>query len=255
MSALTVEIDLAGRVAVVTGGTRGIGNACARTLAQAGSNIVVLGRSDLDAATAAAEQIASEYGVESIAVIADSTDPSAIRDAYAKIRERWRVIDTLVNNAGILDDAYVGMITDDQVDQTLAVNTAGPIHHMQLAARLMRKSKSASIVNMASIIGRYGNAAQIVYGASKAGIIGATYSAAKELAPSGIRVNAIAPGFIDTDMTKAIDEDKFNERVASVKMGRIGTPQEVANGVLFLASDLSAYVTGQVIGVDGGMLV
>jgi 3-oxoacyl-[acyl-carrier protein] reductase len=161
----------------------------------------------------------------------------------------------LVNNAGILQDALLGMIPDAMIRQTIDVNTVGPIYHVQEASRLMARNKSGSIINVTSIIGRFGNEGQAVYGASKAALIGLTLSAAKELARHNIRVNAVAPGFINTDMVKQLTEQKYGERMKSIKMGRIGEPEDVANAILFLASDLSSYVTGQVLGVDGGMLI
>ncbi len=247
-------LDLTCRVAVVTGGTRGIGRASATLLAAHGATVVVVGRTDLDAAQSAAAEIASEHGATALGLVADASESTQIREVYKRVRAEFGRLDVLVNNAGILSDALVGMLTDDLVDTTLAVNTAGPIHHLQGAARLMRKS-GGSIINLTSIIGRNGNVGQVVYAASKAAVIGMTYSAAKELAPAGIRVNAVAPGFIDTDMTRDLSDDTYAERVASIKMGRIGTPEDVARAILFLASDLSSYVTGQVLGVDGGMLV
>lgn len=147
------------------------------------------------------------------------------------------------------------MISSETIENVLGTNLAGAIYHLQEASRLMGRNKSGSIINIASIIGRVGNEGQAVYGASKAGVIGLTLSAAKELAPKNIRVNAIAPGFIETDMVKALPEQKYTERLRSVKMGRIGQPEDVANAVLFFASEVSAYVTGQVLGVDGGMLI
>ncbi len=147
------------------------------------------------------------------------------------------------------------MIPAEMIDTVLNTNLTGSIYHLQEASRLMGRNKSGSIVNVASIIGRVGNEGQAVYGASKAGVIGLTLAAAKELAPKNIRVNAIAPGFIATDMVKALPEKKYAERLSSIKMGRIGQPEDVANAVLFFASDVSAYITGQVLGVDGGMLV
>ena len=146
------------------------------------------------------------------------------------------------------------MISPELIGEVLAVNTVGPILHLQASARLMRKS-GGSIVNVSSIIGRRGNAGQAVYAASKAAVIGLTFSAAKELARKNIRVNAIAPGFIETDMTAALPAEEFSEGRDSIAMGRLGTPEDVANTVLFLVSDLSTYVTGQVLGVDGGLLV
>ena len=171
------------------------------------------------------------------------------------IKKNVGQLDAVVNNAGILDDALLGMVNEKQVSHTLAVNTEAVIYHMQYASRLMMKQKSGSIVNVSSIIGRVGNAGQTVYGASKAAVIGATYSASKELAPYNIRVNAVAPGFIETAMTKQLSQEKYEQRLSEIKMGRIGTAEEVANVILFLASDYSSYVTGQVIGVDGGMVI
>ncbi|MNV57065.1 3-oxoacyl-[acyl-carrier-protein] reductase FabG [compost metagenome] len=161
----------------------------------------------------------------------------------------------LINNAGVLDDALIGMVQQQQIERTFSTNSYSALYCSQYAARLISRSGGGSIINMASIIGKVGNAGQAVYAGSKAAVIGITQSLAKELAVSQIRVNAIAPGFIDTDMARSLPQAKFDERVASIAMGRIGTPDEVASVALFLASDLSRYVTGQVIGVDGGMLI
>ena len=147
------------------------------------------------------------------------------------------------------------MISSAKLEEAYRVNALGTIYIMQYASRMMMKHKAGSIINTSSIVGVHGNAGQVAYAASKAAVIGITTSAAKELAPLGIRVNAIAPGFIDTDMVRSLSPEKFKERLDSIKMGRIGTPQDVANCALFLASDLSSYITGQVIGVDGGMLI
>lgn len=245
-------LDLHGKVAVITGGSRGIGKASARLLAVQGVNLVLMGRTDSQQLRDACDEFRSDVSV--LPIVCDSAQPVQIREAYRLARSEFGRVDVLVNNAGILDDALLGMISEDMIAQTLSVNTVSPILHMQAAARLMRKS-GGSIINVSSIIGRVGNTGQVVYSASKAAVIGMTLSAAKELAPQGIRVNAVAPGFIGTDMTAALPADKYAERVASIKMGRVGTPEDVARVVLFLASGLSGYVTGQVIGVDGGMLI
>ena len=243
---------LAGQVAVVTGASRGLGAASARALATTGAELVLLGREDGPGLQAVREELRTVTSVAAWAC--DSSEPEQIRATYRRIRSDFGRLDVLVNNAGIMTGAFIGTITEDLIDRTLAVNASGPIHHLQAAARLMRKS-GGSIVNMTSIIGREGNSGQVVYAASKAAVIGMTLSAAKELASQGIRVNAIAPGFIDTDMTSALPPDNREQTLAAIGLGRAGTPEDVAKVVLFLASDLSAYVTGQVIGVDGGMLI
>jgi 3-oxoacyl-[acyl-carrier protein] reductase len=215
---------------------------------------VINGRSGDDTERRAAE-LADELGGETLAVACDASRSDEVEAAYQSVFRRFKRLDVLVNNAGVLADALLGMISPADVERVVATNLFGSIYHLQAASRLMRRGRSGSIVNMASIVGVTGNAGQAVYSSSKAAVVGLTRSAAKELAPLGIRVNAIAPGFIDTDMTRALPEEVFEERVASVKMGRLGRPEDVAGTVLYLASDLSAYVTGQVIGVDGGMLI
>jgi len=215
---------------------------------------VINGRSG-DDAERRAEELAAELGVETLAVACDASRSDEVEAAYQSVFRRFRRLDVLVNNAGVLADALLGMISPADVERIVATNLFGSIYHLQAASRLMRRGRSGSIVNMASIVGVTGNAGQAVYSSSKAAVVGLTRSAAKELAPLGIRVNAVAPGFIDTDMTRALPEAVFEERAASIKMGRVGRPEDVAGTVLYLASDLSAYVTGQVIGVDGGMLI
>jgi 3-oxoacyl-[acyl-carrier protein] reductase len=215
---------------------------------------VINGRSGDDTERRAAE-LADELGGETLAVACDASRSDEVEAAYQSVFRRFKRLDVLVNNAGVLADALLGMISPADAERVVATNLFGSIYHLQAASRLMRRGRSGSIVNMASIVGLTGNAGQAVYSSSKAAVVGLTRSAAKELAPLGIRVNAVAPGFIDTDMTRALPEDVFAERVASVKMGRAGRPEDVAGTVLYLASDLSSYVTGQVIGVDGGMLI
>lgn len=239
---------------LITGATRGIGLATATIAAQQGWTLILSGRDD-EKLTTIKQQLEVQHKVSVYTLSYDVTDVAAIKQAFLWIKKNVGQLDAVVNNAGILDDALLGMVNEQQVSRTLAVNTEAVIYHMQYASRLMMKQKSGSIVNVSSIIGRVGNAGQTVYGASKAAVIGATYSAAKELAPYNIRVNAVAPGFIETDMTKQLSEEKFEQRLSEIKMGRIGKPEEVANTILFLASDLSSYVTGQVIGVDGGMVI
>lgn len=243
-----------GKSILITGATRGIGYSTAVQAAKQGWVLILNGR-DEQRLLESKDKLEMLYGVTVHTLNYDVTDATEIKKAFMWIKKNVGQLDAVVNNAGILDDALLGMVNEKQVSQTLSVNTEAVIYHMQYASRLMMKQKSGSIVNVSSIIGRVGNAGQTVYGASKAAVIGATYSASKELAPYNIRVNAVAPGFIETDMTKQLSEEKYKERLTEIKMGRIGKPEEVANIILFLASDLSSYVTGQVIGVDGGMVI
>lgn len=246
---------LKGKITFITGSTRGIGWATARLFASNGATVVLNGVSSQENVDKSAAQIREEFGVECIGFAADARDAKAVRGCYAEIFRKFRALDILVNNAGVLEDAMLGMIPEQVVANTLQINVAAPILHLQEASRLMGRKNSGSIINVSSIIGRVGNSGQALYGASKAALIGLTLSAAKELAPKNIRVNAVAPGFIDSDMTRKLPPAIFEERLHSIGMRRIGTGEDVAKTILFLASDLSAYVTGQVIGVDGCMLI
>lgn len=243
------------KVAFITGSSRGIGWAIAELFAAHGAHIILNGHRDAAALENKKAALEKQFGVKTLSYFGDITDTAALQNFYQDIFKTFGRLDILVNNAGILDDKLIGMITDASIQQTFSVNTFAVIHNLQLAARLMRRNASGSIINVSSIIGTHGNDGQVVYGGSKAAVIGITQSAAKELAPQNIRVNAITPGFIETDMVKQLPADKYQERLAGIKMQRIGKPSEVANVALFLAADLSSYVTGQVIGVDGGMVI
>lgn len=242
------------KIIFITGATRGIGYATAVQAAKQQWTLILNGR-DETRLQEIKEELESAYGITVHTLNYDVRDIDAIKKAFMWIKKNVDHLDAVVNNAGVLDDALLGMINQQQVSTTLGINTEAVIYHMQYASRLMMKQRHGTIVNVSSIIGRVGNEGQTVYGASKAAVIGATYSAAKELAHYNIRVNAVAPGFIETDMTKQLPDDKFQERLTEIKMGRIGKAEEVANVILFLASDSASYVTGQVIGVDGGMVI
>lgn len=252
---MELPLTLKGRVAVVTGGSRGIGWAISQILAEYGCTVILTGHSKPELVKNQAAKLKECFGVDAEGLICDVTDPTAVRDCYSSIHRIHKKLDILVNNAGILEDNLLGMVDEKNYRKTFDVNVLGVLLNMQYAARLMGRTKSGSIINISSIIGRVGNSGQVVYGGSKAAVIGMTLSAAKELAASNIRVNAIAPGFIDTDMVRQLLPEKHQARMQSIKMGRIGSPEEVAKAVLFFASDLSSYVTGQVLGVDGGMLI
>lgn len=246
---------LADKVALVTGACRGIGYATSKLFAEQGAHVIMVGRSAASLETARSSLLASGRPLAVSTLAMDVADPASVRDGFQQVFKDFKRLDTLVANAGILDDALIGMVTAPQIQKVFSVNTFGILYCAQYASRLMARNRSGSIINLSSIIGTNGNAGQAVYSGSKAAVIGITQSLAKELAPHNIRVNAIAPGFIETDMARSIGPEKYAERVASIKMGRVGAPEEVAKVALFLASELSAYVTGQTIGVDGGMLI
>jgi len=243
---------LEGSVGWITGASRGIGRATALEAARQGANLILSARS-VEGLKATSQEIESAGGLLPRLVVCDVADPDSLKLAFKEVQACWKRLDFLVNNAGILRDAILGMIGLAQIDEIMRTNTYSVIHIMQFAARMMMPRKSGSIVNVASIIGRTGNAGQVVYGASKAAVIGATKSAARELAPHGVRVNAVAPGVIHTSMIAGIPPEKLKELSSSIKMGRLGTADEVARVICLLASSYTSYVTGQVIGVDGGM--
>lgn len=247
--------NLSGKICLITGATRGIGLAAAKLFAENGAQVVLVGRNVAELALRSAE-INENFGSDVAACFGcDVSNDTAVKDLFQAVFKRYKRLDVLLANAGVLDDALLGMVSRAQIERVFGANTFGLIYCAQYASRLMARSGGGSIINIASIIGTKGNAGQAVYGGSKAAVLGITKSLAKELAPTQVRVNAIAPGFIDTAMTQGLPEAKFAERLASIAMGRIGTPEDVARTALFLASDLSTYVTGQCIGVDGGMLI
>ncbi|KFZ83297.1 3-oxoacyl-ACP reductase [Amycolatopsis sp. MJM2582] len=240
---------LDGKVALVTGGTRGIGLATARALAEAGATVVLTGRDE-----AKAKEAAAAAGAAS-GLALDVTDAKAVSTLVRGVAKEHGKLDIVVANAGIMEDALLGMIREELVDTTLSTNVAGTLHTVQAAARAMMRKKTGAIVVLASIVGEHGSAGQTVYAASKAAVANIARSAAKELGRSGIRVNAVAPGVIDTDLTSGLTEDAKAENIGKTPLGRLGTPEDVANAIRFLVSDDASFITGQVLGIDGGLVL
>ena len=245
------NFSLQGKVALITGASYGIGFAIAKAMAGAGATIVFndIKQELVDKGLAAYK----EEGIEAHGYVCDVTDENAVNELVAKIEQEVGVVDILVNNAGITRDGLLLTMKEADFDAVIAANLKGAFLCMKAVARQMVKQRYGRIVNLSSVVGLRGNAGQVNYAASKAGVIGMTKSLAKELAGRNITVNAVAPGFIDTDMTAALTETAKNAALGSIPMGRMGTPEDVARAVAFLASEEAAYITGQVLAVDGGM--
>ncbi len=245
-----IQIDLKGKNALVTGSTRGIGRAIAETLAKSGARVAVVGR-DLQKA----KDAAAEVGGGSQGFACDVTDTAAVAKLVADVEAAFGSIDILVNNAGITRDNLVMRLKDEDWDAVINANLRGAFAAIRAVSRGMMKRRSGRIINVSSIIGIIGNKGQANYAASKAGLIALTKSVAKELGSRNILVNAVAPGFIETEMTAAMTPEAREGLGKQIALERLGTPQDVAAAVAFLASDLSSYITGQVLVVDGGMVM
>jgi 3-oxoacyl-[acyl-carrier protein] reductase len=247
------ERRLEGKVALVTGGARGIGKAICARLAKEGAKLVIV-----DILKDAAETTAEEFrktGAEAIAIAANVVKPDDAEKAVKDTIEKFGKLDILVNNAGITRDTLIMRMKEEDWDLVIDVNLKGTFNFIKAASRPMMKARTGKIVNVASVVGRMGNPGQANYSASKAGVIGLTKTAAKELATRNITVNAVAPGYIMTDMTKNISEQATEAFMRVTPMQRAGSPEDVAGVVCFLSSPDSDYVTGQVINIDGGLLM
>jgi len=241
---------LEGRVSLVTGASRGIGRAIARALAREGA-IVFVGARDEGRLEEVVKEV-NDAGGTAVALALDVADRASVDAALQKVLASHGRVDHLVNNAGITRDNLLLRMKREEWDQVIATNLTGTYLCTQAVLKPMVKQRSGRIVNVTSVVGLTGNAGQANYAASKAGIIGFTKAVAREVASRSITVNAVAPGFIATDMTEAIAEKAKEALTASIPLGRVGSPEDIASAVLFLVSDAAAYITGQVLGVDGG---
>jgi 3-oxoacyl-[acyl-carrier protein] reductase len=246
-------MELDKKVALITGGGQGIGRVIGENLAKMGAH-TVLGDINLENAEKSAKNIRDSGGKAS-AVLLNVVDPVNVKQVFDFISKEFKPLDILVNNAGITKDGLFVRMKEDDWDRVIGVNLKGSFLCGQQAAKQMMKQRSGSIVNIASIVGVMGNAGQANYSASKAGLIGLTKTMARELAPRNITVNAIAPGFIDTDMTRVLDDKIKGILIEQIPLARLGLPIDIAHSVAFLVSDHSNYITGQVINVNGGMLM
>lgn len=247
-------LDIKGKVALVTGGSRGIGKEVAKKLASFGANLIINYTSREEAALETKKEI-EDFGVKCMVVKCDVSKSEEVNLMVDDVIKEFGQIDILVNNAGITRDGLLMRMKEEDFDKVIDINLKGVFNCTKAVSKPMMKKKFGKIINMSSVVGIVGNPGQANYCASKAGIIGFTKATAKELASRNININAIAPGFIDTDMTNVLSDDLKNTMLKSIPKNEFGKPEDVANVVAFLASSMSRYVTGQVINVDGGMVM
>lgn len=238
------------KICFITGAGKGIGRAILERFIEEGAKQIYANdivENCLDAVCAEHAQVVPLYF--------DVADTAQVRQAFLKIQQETKQLDVLVNNAGMMEDALIGTITRSLMERLFAVNVFGTMEILQLASKLMMTRKSGSIINLSSVVGITGNPGQLVYSATKGAIISLTKTAAKELAPKGIRVNAVAPGMIDTDMMRSIGEKHLQIHLDNIPLGRLGKPREIADACVFLASEMSTYITGHVLSADASVLV
>ena len=245
--------NLTDKVAIVTGASRGIGEAIAKQLSSCGAKIILIARNS-DQLVAVEETIILKGGIAE-SMVGDVSNLNSFSEIVANTIDKWGRIDILVNNAGIARDNIIMRMKEDDWDSVMNINLKGCFNGIKSVARPMIKNKAGRIINITSVIGQIGNAGQSNYAASKAGIMGLTKSMAKELGSRNITVNAVAPGYITTDMTNELNDEVKEQMKSSIPLGRLGTPDDVANLVCFLASDEAGYITGQTFNVDGGMVM
>ncbi|ABF92383.1 MULTISPECIES: 3-oxoacyl-[acyl-carrier-protein] reductase [Myxococcus] len=241
------------KVVLVTGGSRGIGRACAVAFAKAGASTVVISYAGNEAAAQETVALLQAEGAKAEAIRFDVSDSAACASAVDGIVKGHGRLDVLVNNAGVAVDGLVMRVKDEDWDKQLDTNLKGAFSLIRAVSRPMMKQKGGAIINITSVVGEMGNGGQAAYSASKAGLIGLTKSVARELSSRNIRVNAVSPGFIGTDMTHQINDEMRQKMLEGIPLGRLGNPEEVAGAVLFLAGDAASYITGEVLKVNGGM--
>ena len=246
-------MELNGKIALITGSAQGIGRTISEELAEQGAH-VILGDVNLEGAEKTAEEL-KEKGNKASAIKIDVSNASNVHSVFDFILKEYKPVDIVVNNAGITRDGLLVRMKEADWDLVLNINLKGSFLCSQQAAKQMMKQKSGAIVNIASIVGVMGNFGQANYSASKAGLIGFTKTLAREMAPRGIRANAIAPGFIDTEMTRVLEEPVREKLIEQIPLARLGQPEDVASCVSFLVSEKASYITGQVININGGMLM
>lgn len=245
---------LKGKNAIVTGASKGIGRAIALKLASLGANVVINYRSSEEEALSLREEI-GKFGVDTLIIKGDISSSEDVNRIITQTKEKFGKIDIMVNNAGITKDNLILRMKEEDFDKVIDVNLKGVFNCLKEIAPIMIKQREGRIINISSVIGLVGNAGQVNYAASKAGVLGMTKSLAKELGGRGITVNAVAPGFIETDMTEALGEKFKEEAKKTIPLKRLGSVEDVAAAVAFLASDDASYITGQVLNVDGGMVM
>lgn len=243
------------QIVLITGAGKGLGQATVESFAKAGAAVIYANDIVEGSIEDNAKRLMDEYHVEIIPMYFDVSDQAAVKKAIIQIKKEHKYLDTLVNNAGVMTDALIGSVTRPLIDSIYKVNVFGMMDLLQWGAKLMQKRRRGSIINLSSIVGITGNPGQLVYSSTKGAIISMTKTAAKELAPYNIRVNAIAPGMIDTDMMRSVGEEHLAHHLNNIPFGRLGEPREIADVCVFLASDMASYVSGQVIAVDGCVLV
>jgi len=245
---------LTGKNAIITGGVRGIGKAVAEEFCKNGANVMLCYKSNKEAAQKTVKELEA-YGTKVEVMQGDVSDPEYAKEVVKKTKELFGSVDILVNNAGITNDKLLMRMSDDDFKSVIDTNLNGSFYFLKEASQLMIKQRFGRIINMSSIVGVRGNPGQINYCASKAGVIGMTLSAAKELGRRGVTVNAIAPGFIETDMTRVLTDEQKTSILSAISLDRMGKAEDIANATVFLASDKASYITGQVLCIDGGLTI